>query len=119
MNSRWLLYVVTGRKPGRAVRRRRLPGSRGPDRSWRYRAWVRTLPSVVSGLQPCEAAHTGTDGGMRQKPSDSTCIPLTLEEHAEYHQHGKPAFEAKYGIQCSEIVEKLNRLWKHEQGDPR
>jgi hypothetical protein len=70
-----------------------------------------TLPSVVSGCSPCEAAHTGTDGGMALKASDFTCIRLTWEEHREYHAIGKVAFERKHGMSCADVVWELNRAW--------
>ena len=80
-------------------------------RDWKYRAWIRTLPSCVSGRPGCEAAHTGDDGGMRTKASDYTCVPLTWEEHREYHRLGRKAFEAKYEIDCQAIVKRLNGIW--------
>ena len=106
---RYLRYEIHGERIQRRQKRRR--PRRGPARSWKYRAWVRTLPSAVSGQYGCEAAHTGSDGGMAQKASDLTVIPLTPEEHREYHQIGKAAFEAKYGISCAAIVKSLNHCW--------
>jgi hypothetical protein len=50
--ERYLLYKVFDirtRKPKRKARR-------GPARDAKYRAWIRTLPSVVSGRMGCEAA---------------------------------------------------------------
>jgi Protein of unknown function (DUF968) len=110
MKTRSLYLQVHGRLPQRAPRRTRC-FDRGPARNWKYRAWIRTLPSAVSGQEGCEAAHTGSDGGMRQKASDYSCIPLTPEEHREYHQIGKADFEAKYGIDCATLVKRLNRDW--------
>jgi Protein of unknown function (DUF968) len=109
MSGKWLYYQIHGVKPARSPRRR--PTGRCPARSWKYRGWVRTLPSAISGLEGCEAAHTGTDGGMKQKASDYSCIPLTPEEHREYHQIGKAEFEAKYGIDCATLVKRLNHDW--------
>jgi hypothetical protein len=106
---RFLRYAVLGEtKHPRGARRR---PRRGPARSWKYRGWIRTLPSAVSGALGCEAAHTGDDGGMGQKPSDYSCIPLTFEEHCEYHNIEREAFESRYGISCRQIVGDLNRLW--------
>ena len=93
----------------RPVPRRLIP--RGPARDWRYRAWVRTLPSAVSGRWPCEAAHTGSDGGMGMKSSDYSCVPLTFEEHREYHRIGRRAFERKHQISMASLVRDLNRVW--------
>lgn len=88
-----------------------------PKRNWKYRQWIRTLPSAVSGIEGgIEAAHTGGDGGMSMKASDYSCIPLTVEEHREYHQIGKSAFEAKHNLDCAVLVRRLNAVWfKHSQ----
>lgn len=111
---RYLRREVLGdMKPKRASRRR---PRRGPARSWRYLAWIRTLDSCVSGQFGCEAAHTGSDGGMRQKASDYSTIPLTPAEHREYHRVGKAAFELAAGIDCREVVKKLNRVWFNREG---
>jgi hypothetical protein len=59
----------------------------------------------------CEAAHTGDDGGMSQKPSDFTCIPLTPAEHIEYHLVGREEFERRHGIDCRDLVRNLNHAW--------
>jgi hypothetical protein len=104
-----MTYIYFRTAPGsrRALRKRRT--SRARD--WRYRAWIRSLPSAVSGYRGSEAAHTGTDGGMSMKASDFSCIPLTPEEHREYHRIGKRAFERKHEIDCQRIVERLNEIW--------
>jgi len=107
----WLHYKVWGAPPIKKKKAKMRHFRRGPARNPKYRAWIRTLPSCVSGIEGCEAAHTGTDGGMRQKSSDYTCVPLTPAEHAEYHQIGKQAFEAKYSVCFTAEVAKLKRIW--------
>jgi len=92
-------------------RPRRRKFYRGPVRSKKYKAWIRTLPSAVSGRMGCEAAHVGHDGGMRQKASDTTCVPLTPAEHREYHQIGRKDFEKKYGIDLDLVAEALFQTW--------
>src|SRR5690348_13951531 len=64
---------------------------RGPARDAQYRAWIRTSPCAACGrIQNIEAAHTGADGGMRQKASDYSCIPLCSDCHqfapTSYHR---------------------------------
>ena len=105
----YLMYAVHGKKAPRRAPRRRT--GRGPVRDRKYLSWIRTLPSAVSGQLGCEAAHTGSDGGMGMKSSDHSCIPLTHEEHREYHQIGKVAFEQKNGIVCANVVQSLTRCW--------
>jgi hypothetical protein len=106
----WLMLKVHGARP---VHRRRPRRSRrcSPARNYRYKAWIRTLPSAVSGQLGCEAAHTGSDGGMSMKSSDYSCIPLTFAEHAEYHRIGRGAFEQRFAIDCRAIVKRLNHAW--------
>lgn len=109
MNPKGLYYQVHGVKAPRRPARVRKNG-KGPARSWRYRAWIRTLPSVVSGKMGCEACHT-QNNGMRSKGSCYTCVPLTRAEHIEYDKN-RQAFEEKYGISMAERVKYLNSVWK-------
>ena len=107
----FLMYAIHGVNTPYRRRSGRRSDRRGPARSWKYRAWIRSLPSVVSGWNGCEAAHTGDDGGMGQKPSDFTCIPLTPVEHRLYHQIGRERFEVRFGLNCRELVKRLNHAW--------
>jgi hypothetical protein len=115
--TRWLMKEVHGieipRKPARRERA-------GPARNWRYRLWIRSLPCAVCGLEPCgEAAHTGDDGGLRQKSSDYSCIPLCPSCHttgpAAYHVLGYLEFECRHSIDIDELVRRLNGLWFREK----
>jgi hypothetical protein len=62
-----------------------------------------------------EAAHTGSDGGMRQKASDYSCIPLCWDCHQgavdSYHRLSRSAFEGRRGIDCAKLVARLNTDW--------
>lgn len=110
MSSRQIYFAVHGERPPRRSPRRRT--GRGPARSWKYRGWIRTLPSAVSGSgYGIEAAHTGSDGGMRQKASDFTCVPLTHDEHMELHRIGREQFEARHDINLAAVVRSLNHAW--------
>jgi len=106
---RYLRYAVHGETVHR--RRRRRNRRCRPARDWKYRAWIRSLPSAISGMTPCEAAHTGNDGGTSMKASDYSCIPLAWSEHAEYHRIGRAAFELVHQINCRELVKRLNHDW--------
>ena len=108
--ERWIVGEILDRKvfsDRRATRR----WHRGPARDARYLAWVRTLPCEICGGL-AEAAHTGADGGMRQKASDFTCIPLCHRCHRTgkqaYHAIGRRAFEALHMIDCAAVVMRLN-----------
>jgi hypothetical protein len=106
-DRRWLYFQIHGRKPPQRARR---SARRGPARDAKYRAWIRTQPSVVSGQYGCEACHT-KNNGMRSKGPDSTCVPLTRAEHREYDA-GRAAFERKYGVVMADKVRELNSRWK-------
>lgn len=118
MNPRWLFYQVHGRKPARQSRRatRRVTG---PARSWKYRAWIRTLGCCCCGrTEEIEAAHTGTDGGTAQKSSDFSCIPLCSDCHTQApHSHHRDRAECerrifvRTGLTIAELVRMLNQEW--------
>lgn len=109
MNPRRLFLMVHGRPATR--RSPRKWNARKPARNHKYRAWIRSLPSAVSGAHDCEAAHTGSDGGMSMKASDYSCIPLTRMEHLQYHALGKKQFEALHGVDCEALAKALNYVW--------
>ena len=112
--DRWLVREILGEdhEPRRAARNRK---KRGPARNFRYRQWIRSLPCCACGHEGSEAAHTGTDGGMSQKASDYSCVPLCPECHTlsprAYHRIGKDAFALSRGIDFAELVRELNRTW--------
>jgi hypothetical protein len=58
------------------------------------------------------ACHTGEDGGMSMKASDYSCVPLTAEEHREYHRIGKRAFEKRYRISFARACKQLVTEWR-------
>jgi hypothetical protein len=104
--------MITGQDPPRKTPRKWSP--RKPPKAWKYRCWIRTLPSMISGIEGpglIEAAHTGLDAGMALKSSGYSCVPLTLEEHREYHQIGRKAMERKYGVSFADTAKELNRVW--------
>jgi len=68
-----------------------------------YLKWIRSQPSVVSGKTPCEAAHLHSRGAWG---SDYSAIPLTHEEHQEFHRRGQDALEYKF---CTSL---WHNAWK-------
>lgn len=90
------------RKDASGTREKRL-------RSPAHLAFVRSHQCCVPGckLVPIEAAHvrTGTGGGMGVKPGDDWTISLCRWHHAEQHQIGEPAFEAKYVIDMKKLAQ--------------
>lgn len=91
---------------------------RGPERDAYYRAWIRTLPCCACGVtKNIEAAHTGSGGGMKQKPSDYQVVPLCQDCHTagprSYHGLNSSAadFEQRHCLNFPRLVARLNAEW--------
>lgn len=115
---RWLMKEIHGvdlprKSPQKAFSALGNP----PARNWKYKAWIRSLPCAVCGSSPSEAAHTGSDGGMRQKSSDYSCIPLCSDCHTQspqaYHRIGRAEFEFAHNLDIAELVRRLHAIWFH------
>ena len=81
------------------------------------------MPCAACGVsQQVEAAHTGTDGGMAQKSSDYSCIPLCCHCHIAgkeaYHRVGRRQFERNTGLVIKDLVITLNALWQKGGSPP-
>lgn len=69
-------------------------------------AWIRTLPSVVPGRDPVEAAHiryadaryAKESAGLQQKPDDAWVVPLAADQHRAQHARREQDFWASHGI---------------------
>lgn len=83
-------------------------------------AFIRKLPSVISGQTPCEAAHIRAGSalhrkkhtGIGQKSDDSWTLPLTKEEHRDgpesQHAHGDELeWWRSHGIDPFELAIRL------------
>ncbi|MGE0290636.1 MAG: hypothetical protein AB7I42_25145 [Bradyrhizobium sp.] len=72
----------------------------------KYLDWIRTLPCIVTGRAPVEAAHIsyredryGKLGrGLGSKESDQWAIPLCPEEHRRQHSMNEREFWRSVGI---------------------
>ena len=93
--ERWVWREVHGEDLPRKRGPRR--EHRGPARNWKYRAWIRSLPCAVCGLEPCGEAHHTGERGLGQQASDYTCIPLCSDCHTQaphaYHRLGREGWE--------------------------
>lgn len=107
--ERWLAWEIHGKKLPRKSPHKESVLHPKPARDYRYRAWIRSLPSAASGLTPCQACHTGPHA-IGQKASDYTCIPLTAEEHIAYDRDPK-GFAQEYGLNVPELTRRLTRCW--------
>jgi hypothetical protein len=108
-----LAYLIHGTVPAR--KRRQPKRRRGPARNAKYRAWIRSLHCLVEhcSFRPCHAAHTGHDGGAKQKASDYSCVPLCPFHHlAGVHQLGRLDFERRYGLNLDAEAARLFETWR-------
>lgn len=122
MNSRWLYWLIHGRKPARSTTTRRRASYRGPARDAQYRAFVRSQACCCCGTTDhVEAAHTKAigNGGTSQKPSDYGTIPLCTDCHtqAPYSWHRDRAecerrIFARLGMTVVDVVKMLNQEWR-------
>jgi hypothetical protein len=70
-------------------------------------AFLRTLPCVVTGSSPVEAAHIRYGSkiwgkpisGIGTKPDDRWCLPLSPDKHREQHSGSEAAFWKAHGIE--------------------
>ena len=80
-----------------------------PWRCKKYTDWVKRQPSIISG-QPADDPHHimghGLTGGM--KAPDWATIPLTRQEHTDFHNTPIRTWEDLHGSQ----VDLLMKFWR-------
>ena len=71
----------------------------------KHRAWIRSLPCCVPGCRQPSVPHhvrTAANSGTGLKPADiGNTVPMCHAHHAEGHDRGWKAFEAKYNLDLS------------------
>mgnify|MGYP001562691975 CR=1 FL=1 len=79
--------------------------------SEKYRVWVKSLPSCISGIEPAGDCHhlKGHGFGGTVKAPDWAAIPLTREEHERFHSSGIRTWEEQYGSQFEHVVRTLGK----------
>jgi hypothetical protein len=90
-----------------------------PVKESKYLAFIRTLPCVVTGTTPVEAAHVsyaaaewGALGrGKGQKASDRWALPLCPDKHREQHKGAEREFWLKHGIDPHRLACIIYGLW--------
>ncbi|TPM89830.1 hypothetical protein [Mesorhizobium sp. B2-1-3A] len=82
-------------------------------------AFIRKLPSVISGVYGCDPAHISAGSpihnkkrtGGAQKASDCWTVPLTRAEHDAQHDHGDElAWWKLQGIDPFELAIRLYEI---------
>ena len=78
-------------------------------------AFIRTLPSVLSGEFGCEACHIRYGDpmyrkkhtGKAQKPDDAWTLPLTPAEHQDQHDNNEKEWWTARGIDPLALARQL------------
>lgn len=79
-------------------------------RSKKYLDWVKTQPSCISGLPGGDAHHIKGHGyGGSLKAPDWMTLPLTREEHTEFHNRGWQTWEYYHEDQRVHIALTLGK----------
>lgn len=94
-----------GRAMGRKVKRPRVKADK-------HLAWIRTLPSVISGCMGCEACHirmadlsyAKQSTGMQEKPDDRWTLPMTPDEHRKQHSGSERGFWLRQDIDPCKVA---------------
>lgn len=89
-----------------------------------YLSWLHSLPCVVTGTSPVEAAHVsyanahyGAPGrGKGGKVSDRWAISLSPEQHRRQHSMNEALYWREVGIDPHDLACRLWGLW-NERGD--
>lgn len=76
-------------------------------RNKEYTDWVKTLPSVISGLPADDPHHLIGHGTGGMKVSDLFTFPLTREEHTELHNMGWQSWEEIHGSQWEYVAQTM------------
>jgi len=80
-------------------------------------AFIRTLPCVITGTSPVEAAHIRYASppwgkpitGIAQKPDDRWAVPLSAKKHQQQHSGSEVKFWQDHGI---DPLVTAARLWE-------
>lgn len=81
----------------------------------RHLAFIRSLPSIISGTGPCEACHVRygdplyrkKSTGKGQKPDDAWAVPMTPEEHRAQHAMSEVQFWNMHRIDPLAVAREL------------
>ncbi len=81
----------------------------------KHLAFIRTLPSVISGAYGCDACHIRYGDpvyrkkhtGGQQKPDDAWTVPMTRDEHREQHDGDERVFWQRQGIDPLRVARDL------------
>lgn len=111
------------RQPKTAFRTSRRARDVEPVKNSAHLAWLRTLPSAVSGMEGCEVAHINyadkrygkPERGKSTRADDRWCLPLTSLEHrdgpdAQHRTGHERAWWERHGIDATALASDLWRV---------
>jgi len=89
----------------------------------KHLAFIRKLPSVISGKRPCDACHIrfGSPTHKKQhtpkarKPDDWWVVPMTREEHTRQHSMNEQDFWKEQGLDPHEVAIMLYAMTEEHQ----
>jgi hypothetical protein len=78
-------------------------------------AFIRKLPSVLSGQMPCDPCHIRSGSALHrkkhtgggQKPDDCWTLPLTRSEHDSQHSENELNWWKSHGIDPFDLAAQL------------
>lgn len=111
------------RKPSTAFSKQPTGKEFAPVKDKTYLQWIKTLPCVVSGRFPVEAAHISyaapeygkTGRGKSQKASDFWTIPLSGDEHRKQHSMNEAAYWRSVGIDPCVVALSLRAAFPNNE----
>jgi hypothetical protein len=80
--------------------------------------WIRTLPCLVSGKRPVDAAHVRyadprygkREVGGQEKPDDRWAVPLHRSEHDKQHSGDERSYWSVLGIDPCQVALALSGM---------
>jgi len=73
--------------------------------------WIRSLPCLVCGARPCDAAHVKSRGAGG---TSADLVPLCHAHHMEQHAIGVCTFEARYDVDLTLEAHDFHSQWESQ-----
>jgi len=78
-------------------------------RSGKYLKWVKQQPSCISGKPSDDPHHIKGHGYGGLVAPDWATMPLTRDEHTNFHNIGWETWEAEHGDQWEHVAKTLGK----------
>lgn len=112
------------RRPATAFSNAPAAGKKRPrEKDKDHLEFIRTLPCVVSGVRPVEAAHIRMadpsygkrETGTAERPDDRWVVPLSPAMHREQHSGSEAEFWTRHGIDPCKVALALYAVTGDDQ----